>query len=384
MHILQVLPYFSPSMGGVARVVYDVARHLSLRGQDITVVAGDYKQEVATFPGGEFRLVLLPSVFSRWGFYYTPALVGWMRDHVAEFDVIHLHEVRTFQNAVARRYALRHGVPYVLSAHGTLPVIVERKLAKRLYDLLLGRALLASASRLVAVSSLEAQQYRQTAGVADGRVQVIYNGLDLDGLSPLPSRGLLRQKLGIPPEAPVVLFLGRLHRIKGIGLLVRAFARLREEARDAVLVIAGPDDGESAVLQALAGRLQLREAIRVAGPLYGREKLAAYVDADVVASPGAYEIFGLVPFEALMCGTPVVVGEGSGAGHLLGEAGAGYLVPPGDVEALADTLRRVVSGGAEVEARVAAGQAFVRRELDWASITGHLEDLYAGVGVECA
>ena len=245
--------------------------------------------------------------------------------------------------------------------------------------MLAGRSLLASASRLVAVSSLEAEQYRQAAGGEEGRIRVIYNGLDLDEFSPLPSRGLLRQKLGIPREAPLVLFLGRLHRIKGIDFLVEAFARLREEVKETILVIAGPDEGELAHLQALVGRLQLGQDVRFAGPLYGQEKLAAYVDADVVASPGAYEIFGLVPFEALMCGTPAVVGEGSGAGQLMRQAGAGTLVTDGDVATLADSLRRALTAGAEAQAQVAAGQAFVRSKLDWQAIAARVEGLYAEV-----
>ena len=384
MRILQVIPFFSPHMGGSAQVAYQISRRLGERGHEVTVVASDYATGESRFEDGPFEVVLFPNLVARWGFYVTPGLVSWAREHVSAFDVVHMHTTRTFQNAVVRHFAVRYGVPYVLSAHGTLPVIVERKLAKRIYDLLAGRSLLASASWLVAVSSLEAEQYRRAAGGEDGRVQVIHNGLDLDQFSPLPSRGLLRQKLGIPREAPLVLFLGRLHRIKGIDFLVEAFARLREEVKDAILVIAGPDEGELAHLQALVGRLQLGEGVRFAGPLYSQEKLAAYVDADVLASPGAYEIFGLVPFEALMCGTPVVVGDGSGVSELIREAGAGYIVPPGDVDALADSLRRALTGGAETQAQVAAGQAFVRRELDWDAIAGHLEGLYAGVGVHCA
>lgn len=386
MRILQVLPYFSPSMGGVARVVFDLARHLSYRGHDVTVVAGDYKQAEASFPPDEFRQVLLRSVFSRWGFYYTPSLVAWMRAHVPEFDVIHLHEVRTFQNAVARRFALRHNLPYVLSAHGTLPVIVQRKLAKRAYDLFFGRALLASASRLVAVSPLEAEQYRQIGGAEASRVRVIYNGLDLDEFSHLPPRGLLRQKLGIPLQAPVVLFLGRLHRIKGVDHLLQSFARLGEEVPEAILVIAGPDEGELAHLQALARRLRLVDRVQFAGPLYGQDKLSAYVDADVVASPGGYEIFGLVPFEALMCGTPVVVSDGGGANQLIWESGSGYLVPYGDVPALTAVLRQALTDSAAAMRQVEAGLKFVRTTLDWRVITIRVEALYAevaGSGAAC-
>ena len=384
MRILQVIPFFSPQMGGSAQVAYQISRRLGQRGHDVTVVASDYATGESRFEDGPFEVILFPNLIARWGFYVTPGLVRWAREHVSVFDVVHMHTTRTFQNAVVRHFAVRYGVPYVLSAHGTLPVIVERKLAKRIYDLLAGRSLLASASRLLAVSSLEAEQYGRAAGGEDGRVQVIHNGLDLDQFSPLPPRGSLRQKLGIAPEAPVVLFLGRLHRIKGIDLLVEAFAQLRQEVKETILVISGPDEGELDHLRALAGRLGLEESVRFAGPLYGQDKLAAYVDADVIASPGAYEIFGLVPFEALMCGTPAVVGEGSAAGQLMRQAGAGTLVTDGDVATLADSLRRALIDRAATAAQVAAGQAFVRRELDWDAIAGHLEDLYAGVGVHCA
>lgn len=384
MRILQVIPFFSPQMGGSAQVAYQISRRLGQRGHHVTVVASDYAMGDWQFEEGPFDIVFFFNLVARWGFYVTPGLVAWARDHVPEFDVIHLHTARTFQNAVVRHFAVRCGVPYVLSAHGTLPVIIERKLAKRIYDLLAGRSLVACASGLVAVSPLEAEQYRHAASGEDGRIQVIHNGLDLDEFSSLPARGLLRQKLKIAPEARVVLFLGRLHRIKDIDLLVRAFAQLREEVEETVLVIAGPDEGELSRLQALVGRLELGELVRFAGPLYGEDKLAAYVDVDVVASPGAYEIFGLVPFEALMCGTAVVVGDGSGAAELIREAGAGYVVRPGDVAALADSLRRALTHGAEAQAQVAAGQAFVRRALDWTVIAGQLEDLYAEVGMHSA
>ncbi len=375
MRVLQVLPYFSPRMGGVARVVHDLATHLSRRGHDVTVVAGDYMQAGEIFPPGAFRQVLLPSVVSRWGFYFTPALVPWARKHVARFDLIHLHEVRTFQNAVTYRYALRYAVPYVLSAHGTLPLIVQRKLAKRLYDRLVGRSLLASASRLVAVSPAEAEQYRQ-AGVDEGRIRMVYNGLDLEEFADLPPQGRFRKAHGIADGVRIVLYLGRLHRRKGVDHLLRAFAQVHQELAPCRLVVAGPDDGEEARLQALAGELGLGDGVHFTGPLYTQDKLSAYVDASVLASPAAHEIFGLVPFEALMCGTPVIVCGDCGSGQLLGEAGAAHFVSYGDTPALADALRHVLDYGEEAHQRVIRGQRYVGQRLDWKIASQEMEQVY--------
>jgi len=378
MRILQVIPFFTPEMGGSAQVAYQIARHLGKRGHEVTVLASDYGSGNSRFEQDHFRAALLPCAVSRWGFYITPGLPEWLRTHVAGFDVVHMHTVRTFQNAVVRHFAVRHEIPYVLSAHGTLPVIVQRKLAKKAYDLLFGRALLASASRLIAVSPVEAEQYRQ-AGIEEERISVIYNGLDLEEFAHLPARGTFRSRFReLDGEMKVVLFLGRLHRRKGVNTLIEAFARLETEMDNSVLLIAGPDDGELAHLQALANRLRLHERVWFVGPLYGEDRLAALVDADVLASPAVHEIFGLAPFEALMCGTPVIVADDCGSGELIREAQAGYLVSYRDVDGLAAALLRALQQREEARQMVIAGQAFVDHYLDWSTIATQLEVMYRG------
>lgn len=375
MRILHVIPFFTPEMGGSATVAYQMARHLGERGHDVTVVASDYGAGQSAFPPGPFEVVLLP-VIARWGFYLTPGLPRWASRNLDRFDVIHMHTVRTYQNAVVSRLAARRGIPYVLSAHGTLPVIVQRQAAKRAYDLLAGRRLLAGASKLVAVSEVEAEQYR-AAGIDEARIRVVYNGLDLDEFAHLPPRGEFRRKHpSLDRESKIVLYLGRLHRRKGIDHLMEAFAGLREQVDRAALVISGPDDGELAALQALSARLGLREHVIFTGPLYGQEKLAALVDADVLASPAVHEIFGLVPFEALMCGTPVIVTDDCGSGQLIQEAGAGYLVPFGDIAALKEELLRVLTNREDALRKVEAGQRFIAKRMSWEeSVTG-IEQLY--------
>ncbi|MGA9347871.1 MAG: glycosyltransferase [Anaerolineae bacterium] len=376
MRILQVIEFFTPKMGGSVQVAYQIARHLCRRGHEVTVWSSDFASGDFSFPDMPFRAVLFPSVMSRWGFHVTPTLVGWARRHLKEFDVVHMHNVRTFQNLVVGGFARRYGVPYVLSAHGSLPIIVQRKAAKRAYDLLFGRRLIAGASCLIAVSPVEVEQYAE-AGIACERIVLVPNGLDLDEFSRLPPRGTFRRKLGIPDETRVMLFLGRLHWRKGINYLIEAFARLQTRLSHSLLLVAGPDDGELARLQALTERLRLREQVWFIGPLYGEGKLAAYVDADVLASPAVHEIFGLVPFEALMCGTPVVVTDDCGSGQLIGEAQAGYLVSYGDVEALTAALLWALTNREEAMQMVKAGRTFIQQWLDWNVVVIELERLYS-------
>jgi glycosyltransferase involved in cell wall biosynthesis len=378
MKILEVAPYFSPQLGGVPEVIYQLSAHLAENGHQVTVLASQYATDKATYPDGGFQQVLLPATFAKFGFYPTPAMVSWLAKHVREYDVIHVHEVRTFQNILVHHFSRRYAIPYVLSAHGTLPLIVQRQTLKRIFDLLFGRRIIESAECIVAVSEYE-QKEIVAFGVDPGKIRVIYNGINLEEYENLPPKGKLRLELGIDSESKIILFLGRLHKRKGLRILLEAFARLQSERDDLVLVLAGPDEGERERLEALAAQLGIQRKVLFVGPCYHERKFAALVDADVVVYPSQYEIFGLVPFEALLCGSPVVVSDDSGMGELIRKAKAGFRTPYGDAAALADGIRAALSDPDAVCDMIACGQSFIRAEIDWKIITQKFEALYAGL-----
>ena len=305
MRILQVIEFFTPAMGGSAQVAYQISRHLTRAGHQVTVCTSDFGRQEQNFPDQAFQVQYFASLPTRWKFYITPGLIPWAWKHLGEFDIIHMHNVRTFQNAVigCNRPAQRHPVCH-LGAWLTA-VSVRSFTFKRVFDLLFGDRLIAGAAQMLAVSELEAEQFRK-AGIPAEKICLVSNGLDLDEFTSLP-RGAFRPRHHIPADARMIFFLGRIHPIKGLDHLIAAFASLSKDLDNVWLVIAGPDDGDLARLQSLARQIPAPERVLFPGPLYGTEKLAALVDADVLAFPSSYEIFGLVPFEALLCGTPVVV-----------------------------------------------------------------------------
>jgi glycosyltransferase involved in cell wall biosynthesis len=378
MRILQVAPFFSPKMGGSARIVFQISKYLANRGHQVTVLAGDFGLKEAQFSSNSgFEQVILPSIMSKWGFYLTPNLIAWCRKHAKDFEVIHLHELRTFQNVVLHRFSKSKKIPYLISAHGTLPIIEGRKYAKRAFDRFFWSTLLPGAACLIAVSRVEIEQYLN-AGINQKRMRLIPNGLDLDEFRYLPAHGTFRRKLGVlDRQTKILLFLGRLHQIKGLSYLLESFAYLGDAGNPLCLVIVGPDEGEQSGLQSLAIRLGIAERTVFAGPLYGREKLAVLVDADVLAYPSKYEIFGLVPCEALLCGTPVVVSDVGGLGDFIRESGAGYLVPYGDSQALAAGISQALNRPNDSARMVRAGQAFIRERLDWNVIIPDLESVFS-------
>ncbi len=157
-----------------------------------------------------------------------------------------------------------------------------------------------------------------------------------------PDAGLrFRREQGIPADASLVLYVGRIAPEKGVGDLVDAVVRLRSEGLDVHLALLGPGALDSAV----ASRLPA-ERIHAPGRVRWRELVPAYLAADVLALPSRFEPWGLVVNEALLLGCPVVVSDAVGAARdLVATTGAGVVVPVGSVPALADGLRAVLGAG---------------------------------------
>ncbi len=382
MRILHVTPSFYPAWayGGVARCTYELCRALARRGEAVTVWTTDVldarartQDSDATVDG--VRIRYFPNLSNRLAyhrqFYLPRGLWTHARRRIRDFDLVHLHAHRHVLNTIVGAAVQRAGIPYVFSGHGTVQPIERYVPMKRVVDALGGRALLRRADACVAVAAAEVAHY-QALGVDAQRVQVIPNGVHLDDYARIPAPGTFRLRHAIG-DAPLILFVGKITPRKGVDVLLRALARLSVEVR---LVIAGnfmmPDEPIRHLVQALGvgGRVQF------VGMLSDEQKLAAYADADVVAYPSVHEIFGLVPFESLMCGTPVVVCNDSGCGQLLGAAGAALLVPYGDPQALADALQRFLGDPAFRRATVARGRCYIETHLGWERIAERTVALY--------
>jgi glycosyltransferase involved in cell wall biosynthesis len=166
------------------------------------------------------------------------------------------------------------------------------------------------------------------------------NPVDLDEFERRPEPGRFRRRFGIP-AGPLVLFLGQMTPRKRIDVLVRAFARVGRP--DAHLAIAGNDMGAGPSARALVRALDLDGRTTFTGLLRAGERLEALADADVLVYPSEHEIFGLVPLEALLSHTPVIVADDSGCGEVVARTGGGARVPVGDAAALAWAIDAVLT-----------------------------------------
>ncbi len=377
MKILHVTQFFSPVHGGSAEVPYHLSKELAKRGHEVTIYTSDYKLSqdyISSIPSVEVHPF---KTWSSWAnLYVTPGIINRAREETRHFDIIHMHNYRSFQNLVIAHYARKYGIPYVLQAHGSATTFFQKGILKRIFDTIWGYRILKDASRVIAVTKIEAEQYR-SMGVGEDKIEVVPHGIDLPEFDNLPKRGGLRKKYGLDNSQRIILYLGRIHKTKGLDLLTRAFAGLSEKLDDAKLVIVGPDGGYLSSLKKLIADLEISDKVLFTGPFYGQEKLSAYVDADVYVLPSSYEIFGITVLEAMACSIPVVVTDRCGIADVInGQAGVAVSY---DKDELSNAILRMLSDEKMRREFGERGKLLVRDKFNWEKIAERIETAYKNI-----
>ena len=197
-------------------------------------------------------------------------------------------------------------------------------------------------------------------GIPRSRIAVIHPGVDTDAYTPAPAeRSVL----------PLVVYLGRLKRYKRVDLIIRAFAEMRHPT--AQLAIAGSGDHRAA-LERLAHSLDLGDRVKFLGFISEAQKRALLRRAWVLAFTSPKEGWGITNLEAAASATPVVASSSPGLRESVVDGETGFLVPHGDIPALAGALHRLVSDPALVATLGAAGRRFASR-FTWAAAADQTE-----------
>ena len=388
MKILHVLETLSPRYGGPVSVLLALAAEQQQAGHEVTIATtnADHPRGVYhapgwdTLAGGTVPVYYAPVQFA-------PLRISWqladfLRRNLNEFDLVHIHGLYRFPPTYAAYQARHQSVPYVMMPHGALdPYLYARSSTgrlgfKRLYERWFDLANLHAAGAI----HYTAEDERERAAFLKLRAPsfVVPNGLGWDRYRTLPARGGLRARWSLG-EAPLVLFLGRLHFEKGIDLLIPAFDTLRRHMPDAQLVIAGPEnDDYGQQVRGWVRERALDAAVHFVGPLHGAEVVQAYVDADVFALPSYTENFGMTVVEALACKLPVVISDQVNIHAEISGAGAG-LVTRCDAGEVAQALETLLADAARRRAMGEAGRRLVQAHFTWPAIVEALTVEYERV-----
>jgi starch synthase len=312
---------------------------------------------------------------------------------VAGADVVHSHT--WYANGAGQYAKLLHGVPHVVTAHSLEPLRpwkAEQLGGGYRVSSWIERNAFAEADAVIAVSDgMRRDILRSYPFLDESRVSTVYNGIDLDKWKPLNDDALVRS-LGIDPDRPSVVFVGRITRQKGLPYLLRA-ARLLPKDVQLVLAAGAPDTpGILAEVTELVRELQEeRSGVVWLDRLLSQQELsAALTAATVFVCPSVYEPLGIVNLEAMACGAAVVGTATGGIPEVIVDGETGRLVPidqaddgtgtPLDPERfvndLANTLTEVLSDPQTADRMGQAGRARAETHFSWSTISEQTQAVY--------
>lgn len=387
MRILHVVQAMSRKFGGVQTVLSDLVKVQTESGMQVDVLTTniDTPTGVLDVPTDRFvphhgAQIMYFSVQFR-PLFFSIQLKKYVSANLGNYDLVHIHGLYRFPPTYAAYYARKHSIPYIIRPHGSLDPYLYGKSSrsiflKRLYEHWFDLPNLHAAGAI----HYTAEEECERAAFLKLRAPtfVVPNGVNWQSFEKLPDRGSFRSAYKVG-NAPLVLFLGRLHLKKGLDILIPAFDAVRRAVPDAQLAIVGPEnDDYGQKVRDWVRERGLGEMVHFIGHLDGADVIQAYVDADVFVLPSYTENFGMTVVEAMACKLPVVISDQVNIHREVSAAGAG-VVTHCDAEGIAQALTGLLNNVGQRRALGEAGRRMVRERYTWPTIVDVLTREYQAV-----
>lgn len=292
-------------------------------------------------------------------------------------DILHTHGMWSLLPTVAGELARRHAVPYIVRPCGMLDAwsLRQRRWRKLLHLKLVTRRILNGAALIHTTTDQERLEVGPLLA-STANIEVVPNGVDDLAFDAVPT--VLPEELRLlASHARIVLYFGRIHRKKGLDLLVEAIAKLT--CTDVELLVVGPREPDYfREIQAQIRRLKLEPRIRFVDPLYGPERFSVYAAAQLFVLPSQQENFGITVAEAMACGTPVIVSPEVALATTVAEMRTGLVVSrnPND---LAQAIDRLLLDEPQRRSMGLAGRRAAQAIYRWTSIAEKWRQIYCSI-----
>lgn len=365
MRVIHVVPAITEEASGPSYSVTRLCESLIATGTDVHLAALDW----ARMPVQPEYLRSFPLGWGPRRLGMSPRMLRWLEEQAASgrIDILHNHGLWMMPNVYPGRVCRNENCRLMVSPRGTLSrwAFGQNRLQKEIFWRLLQGPAVAAAACFHATAASEYEDIRRLGFRQP--VCILPNGIDLPPFEEKPDGG--RRQL---------LFLGRIHPVKGVDILLRAWQAVAQRFPDWELHVAGPDNNSYlADMQALAAQLRL-ERIVFRGPLYGDDKRRAYAEASLFVLPTHSENFGMTVAEALAAGTPAIVTHGAPWAGLV-EQGVGWWIEIG-VDPLVACLEQALAATPErLREMGRAGHEWMNRDFSWEQIGVQFLETYRWV-----
>jgi len=383
MNILHVVTYFAPcfSAGGVVNAAYEIAKTQVENGHDVCVYTTDscqeriklennYNEDIDGIKVFYFRNIS-NSVKTKLTIDMPISLIRYLKKTINNFDIIHLHEHRHSLAIATHRYAKKNNIPYVLQAHGSVLPFFQKEKMKEIFDKVWGFDILHDASKVFALTEVEKEQYLKI-GIKQEDIEIVPLGINLEDYTDFPEKGKFKSRLNIDENDKLILFLGRIHEIKGLDLLIKSFNQISND--NIKLAIVGGDYGFKGEVEKLINEFDLNEKVIFPGVLTGSDKIEALIDCDIFVMPSRYESFTTSGLEAMACSKPLILTKNNHI-HTWVKDSVG-LVCEFDTDDLSNCIEKLLNNEKLCEEFGKTGRKLIEEKYNWNKVSKQIESIY--------
>lgn len=382
MKVLQAYLFFSIKYaGGTSDLMFKICKALEKMNVKNTILCGSHEFDYDLsnkLNKTEFKI--FKSYLDKWGFSITPGYFFYLNKQIKNFDVVHMHVYRTFQNILLYFFCKIYKVPYIMDAHGSVPYFVKKIFLKKVYDFLIGKRILKDAKYLIAETQVGVDEYLSLVPSLDkSKIKIISPPFDTDEFEEVFEKNKFRNEQLISHKTKVITFLGRIHYIKGVDFLIEGFAyflKKKKYKENYLLCLIGSDDGYLDEIKKLIRKYNIDKNVKIVGFLSGSAKNHALFDSDIVVQLSRQEQGAWAPIEAVLCGTPIIVTSETGSGEDVKRLNAGALVNFGDIVKFSEILDDILNNYELWKVKTLKAKNYIIANLSFNSRINEYTDLY--------
>ena len=389
MRILQIIPSISLVYGGPSQMVLGLSAALASQGIDVTIITtncnGDIGQDPLDVPlnlpikqNGYEIIYFRCFPFRRYKF--SLSLLQWLNENARQFDLAHIHALFSPVTTFAATIARYHKLPYIIRPCGMLDPadLQKKKLLKQVYATLLERPNLAGAAAIHFTSKQEAKVSERFGLHSTSKMPVPQNFWPQDLVIPLGVTADIYSEILPDSEIPIILFMSRIDRKKGLELLILALESILANNIKFNFILAGsnPQDADyETQIKVQIKKSSLEQFTKITGFVSGDLKAEMLRKADLFVLPSYYENFGIAVAEAMAAGVPVVISDRVYISDDIQQAEAGWVVPL-EVGDLARAIESALLAPEERQRRGFNGQAYAKKYYNWEAIARQTIEAY--------
>ncbi|WP_411964471.1 glycosyltransferase family 4 protein [Haloferax sp. YSMS24] len=358
--------------GGSGVAAYHLAHKMADLGHEVKVFTVAEDDAVAD---GNIDLYPYSSTFNIGDSSFS--FSGAIRPLISDLDIIHAHVPSPTMDFSAVLASVITSTPLVVTCHSEIDAFGYGSFLRKGGMKLYGQAVHLF-PRLADEVIVPSARFGQNSFVKPylSKTSTIPNGINLVDYKKTQSKSEIRNKLGLPTDRPLILYLGALLQKKGPQVLINSFKMIKQELPDSHLVIAGsgPLDDE---LKELVNQMGLNGSVNFTGYVDESEKPLYFASADVFVLPSIrnHESFGIVNLEAMASQTPVVASRIGGVPDIVKDKQTGLLFEPGDPRSLAKSVVTIITDE-ELRSRLVQHSMDFVSEYDWDSIAAETVEVY--------